>query len=174
VNEIDRRVRKWSRQHGDEHGTGDRDWSLDADGYQYHGPVSRRKGRLEYRRLVNIYESIEERGYERQLGHAHFLVLKRGDEFRFSGIGPGNHRAAAMAALGYETIPAIFYKFHVVDVEMAEYWPQVSRGVWSQAQAEAYLHHLFDFDSRAWARDRGLLREQTASGERVDSGRVNP
>jgi len=171
VNEIDRRVREWSKEHGEEHGDPEHDWLLEADGYQYHGPVSDRKGRLEYRRLVDVYESIDSEGYDRRLGHAHFLVLKRDGDIRFSGIGPGNHRAAAMAALGFETIPSIFYKFHVVDVDMAEYWPQVRRGAWTQEQAEAYFDHLFDFDSRAWAREHDLLPEQRPRLTRADTHR---
>lgn len=63
-----------------------------------------------------------------------------------------------MTALGFQTIPARFHRQHVVDIEMAEHWPQVRSGLWTQEQAEAYFNHLFDFDSRAWARARGLER----------------
>jgi len=81
------------------------------------------------------------------------------------------YRRRAKEKLGFETIPAIFYKFHVVDVDMAAYWPQVRRGVWSRIQAEAYLHHLFDFDGRAWAREHGLLGEPGVPVQRGDSDR---
>ena len=157
VDEIDQIVREWSKEDNQEHGNAEHDWSLETDGFQYHGPVSDRKGQLEYQRLVDVYESIRTRGYNRFCGHAHFLVLRRGEDIRFLNKGPGIHRAAAMAALGYETIPAVFSEPHIVDVDMAEYWPQVRRDVWTREQAEAYLDHLFDFDSRAWARERNFL-----------------
>lgn len=160
ADEVDQIVRGWSEGHGKEHSQTEGDWSFDRDGFQYHGPVSDRKGRLEYRRLTGIYERLKVDGYDRSLGHAHFLVLRRGDEFRFLNSGSGNHRTAAMAALGRKTIPATFQKDHIVEVEMAEYWPQVRDGLWTKTNAEAYFHHLFDFDSRAWARQRGLLLDQ--------------
>lgn len=169
IDEIDRCVRTWSRDDDEEHGGEDGNWSLETDGFQYHGPVSLRMGRLEYRRLVNVYESIQKNGYDRRLGHAHFLVLKRANDIRFLAMGPGNHRSAAMAALGRETIPSIFASFHVVDADMAEYWPQVRRGEWTKEQAEAYIDHLFDFDSRAWACEHGLLFRDGTPAEHADS-----
>lgn len=64
-----------------------------------------------------------------------------------------------MSALGYETIPAIFFRSHVVDIEMARHWPNVRNGLWTREQAEAYFHHLFDFDSLAWAREQGYVQK---------------
>ena len=157
---VDQNVRDWTQHDDQKYGDSGREWKLSSDGFQYHGPVSPQKGQLEYRRLVNVYESIKAGGYNRSQGHAHFLVLRRGKEYRFLNKGQGNHRTAAMTALGYDTIPAKFYNRYVLDLEMAEYWPQVRRGVWKKEQAEAYFNHLFDFDSRAWAEERGLLRKQ--------------
>ena len=37
------------------------------------------------------------------------------------------------------------------------YFVNVERG---RADAVRYFNHLFDFDSRGWARERGLLLEQ--------------
>ena len=67
-----------------------------------------------------------------------------------------------MAALGYETIPAVFILPFIVTIEMVEYWPQVRRGIWTLEQAVAYMNHLFDFNPREWARrqDAGLVVEQ--------------
>lgn len=153
--EIDRMIRGWIREDYREHiGDG---MSLDADGSMAYGPVSLRKGRLEYQRLVAIYESLKANGYDRSRGHAHFLLLRRGDSYRFVSKGQGNHRTAAMVALGHETIPAVFSEPYVIDVSMVDYWPQVRRGVWSRAQAEAYVAHLFRFDDRTWARERSVV-----------------
>jgi hypothetical protein len=160
---VDQSVRSWSVRdsivHSRVHSISKHDWSFDKDGFQYHGPVSERKGRLEYQRLVSIYESIEEDDYDRAHGHATFLLLRRGTEFRYLNWGTGNHRTAAMTALGKETIPAVFSSPYIVDVGMAKYWPQVRSGAWTHEQAEAYFNHLFDFDSQAWARAQGLLRD---------------
>jgi len=154
---VDQNVRNWSELDAREHGRSEHDWSFDEDGYQFHGPVSERIGRLEYQRLTDIYERLKAEGYDRTRGHAHFQVLRRDGECCFLNCGSGSHRTAAMAALGHKTIPAVFTKNHVVDVEMVEYWPQVRRGVWTKEQAEAYFNHLFDFESKSWARERGLL-----------------
>ena len=132
--------------------------TLECDGFMYHGPVSLKKGMLEYQRLIQSYESIRDNGYNRELGHAHFLILRRGKEIRYLALGDGNHRTAAMTALGYDTIPALFQRSAIIDVDMAEYWVQVQENVWSHDQAVAYVNHLFDFDSRLWAQNAGLLR----------------
>lgn len=62
-----------------------------------------------------------------------------------------------MSALGYKTIPAVFKRDHIIRVDDVDYWPQVRSGVWGRDDALRYVDHLFDFDSRAWAQERGLL-----------------
>jgi len=155
---VDKIVKEFTKKHSISHG--EVEMTLESDGYQYHGPVSEKKGRLEYQRLVRVFESIRKNGYDRSLGHAHFLVLKRGSSIRYLAQGSGNHRIAAMSALGYETVPALFQKSGVIDVEMAQFWVQVQKNVWSLDQAVAYFNYLFDFDSRAWAFNQGLLHLQ--------------
>ena len=126
ADEVNKKVRSWS-----EHSKTGRDWSFNREGFKYHGPVSDRKGRLEYQRLTGIYERLKDNGYDRSLGHANFLVLRRAEEFRSLNKGNGNHLTAAMVALGLRTIPAIFNKNHIFDVEIAEYWPQIMNGLWA-------------------------------------------
>ncbi len=118
------------------------------------------RGRLEYKRLVGLYESIRADGFNREFGHPRFLLMQRGPSYRYISAGNGNHRTAVMAALGYETMPAVFRVPGIIDVDMVDYWPQVCNGVWSRDQAIAYFNHLFDFDSLAWAREKGMLLEQ--------------
>jgi hypothetical protein len=62
-----------------------------------------------------------------------------------------------MSALGYETIPGIFYEPSIIDIQMIEYWPQVKNGLWSIKQATDYFDHVFEFDSRKWAINKGFL-----------------
>jgi len=160
VEKIDWVVRSWTNKDRTEHSNMEREWSLDYDGYPYHGPVSRVAGVLEYQRLISVYRSLKSDGYNRSYGHTNFILLMRGNEYRILNVGQGNHRTAAMAALGHKTVPARFFRNHVINIDMAQYWPQVRNGLWTEDEAEAYFHHLFDFDSGAWARERGLLSEE--------------
>lgn len=148
VEEKTSNIIKWITEDLKEHAKWDESANFEKDGFQYHGPVSDRKGRLEYARLVNVYESIKKNGYDISHGFAHFILLKRGDEYRFMSYGNGNHRTAVMSALDFETIPAVFSSNFITNIDMAEYWPQVRRGIWSLEQAGAYFNYLFDFDSR--------------------------
>ncbi len=129
-----------------------------SEGFKYHGPVSQRIGEAEFTRCVDVYRALRENGYLRPHGDVGVMILRRGDEERFL-LAPGHHRVAAMAALGMTWVPAFIKHggiFHLRDLHL---WPQVRRGVWKPELAEAYFHHLFDFNSRQWAVDRGLWVE---------------
>jgi len=154
--DIDERVRYWTHKDNEEHGYPG--LTLSSDGNKSHGPVSTEKGRMEFKRLTDVFESINNEGYDSRFGYPHFRILKRGDEYLFNPV-RGKHRTAATAALGYDKIPAVYYRASVVDISMVEYWPQVRRGVWSRDQAISYVDHLFDFDSRSWAKKRNLTLE---------------
>ena len=130
---------------------------LDPDssfGYLMHGPVSQEFGELEYERLVTVYDSLKANGYDRRHGDIVVTLLQRDGELRF-GVEHGNHRVAAMAALGYDTIPARYVNVRRIDRAEAPHWPQVRRGFWDVQSATAYFDHLFDFDQVAWARTVG-------------------
>jgi hypothetical protein len=123
-------------------------------GYLMHGPVSSDFGRLEFERLIEVYESLKAQGYDRSHGDIVVGLLQRGDQLRF-GIEHGNHRVAAMAALGEAHIPARFVSVRRINIDEAPHWPQVRRGFWDQTSAEQYFHHLFDFDARSWGEEIG-------------------
>ena len=161
IGEVDRQSRKITHSDNKEHG--EPGMTMRSDGHPFYGPVSDRKGRLEYHRLTSIYTTLRAHGYDRTHGHVGVALLKRRNEYRFLLHGAGNHRAPAMAALNRKTIPAVFTmppaysnRPPLIDLAFVESWPQVRRGLWTREQAEAYLHHLFDFDSRAWAQENGL------------------
>lgn len=62
------------------------------------------------------------------------------------------HRTAAMAALGYKTIPAQYKNLeYIVDTKDVNYWPQVKSQMWDADEATAYVRYLFRFDSQLWA-----------------------
>jgi len=160
--EIDGKVRSWVIGRNREHGHPC--WDLASDGYSLHGPVSRRKGRTEYQRLVSLYETIKSEGYDRSHGDVQFLILQRGQRYQFLQWGAGSHRTAVMAALGRETIPGVFRRpRRIIDVEHVDHWPQVRDGVWDRETARAYVEHLFRFDTRAWARTKNLVLDARAT-----------
>lgn len=153
---IDKIVKRWSELDNIEHGG--RDLKLHFHGYQLHGPVSKDKLQLEINRLQWIAECIRNNGYDRSYGDVGTRMLRRNNEYIFIADGGGYHRTAAMAALGYEWIPARFYPGPVItDIKDVDYWPQVRRGVWGRKEAIAYFNHLFDFDSQQWAIDQNLF-----------------
>lgn len=139
-----------------------------AAGYGLHGPVTRRKGQLEFLRLLETYESIQGRGFDRTISKEDVsaIGIERNGEFRFC-IMHGQHRMAAMSALGYRKVPVNITK--VVHFNEIEHWPQVYRGTWTVQQAQDYINHLFDFDSNRWAHQQGLL-----SGAKVEETFVEP
>lgn len=161
VDEVDQHVRDWIRERNVQQ---DRSgWDLDSDGYLLHGPLSLRKGRVAFQHLTHLYDTIQEEGYDRRHGDIQFLIARQGNDFRYLQWGGGSHRTAVLAALGHETVPGVFRRpRRIIDVEMADYWPQVRNGVWERNEAVAFLRHLFSFDSRFWAQSQGLtLKKKT-------------
>ena len=117
------------------------------------GPTSVAKGELEYRRLLNVFRSIESHGYDRNHGDITGQVLVRNGDYRFR-IVHGQHRVAAVAALGYEHIA--LHPKRLVDRKYCQHWPQVYAGRWSADEAAAFFDHLFCFDSLEWAGRQSL------------------
>lgn len=142
-------LRDW-KEHGADH--------LDParDGFPDFGPVSPRLGAFEYARLTNLAISLNRDGYQRERGDVRVQVVKRGEEVRFLTYGGGYHRTVAMDVLGHDVIPARHNWPWLIDVDEAPDWPGVRSGLWTEVQARAYVDHLFEFDSQAWAKRIGL------------------
>ena len=128
---------------------------IDVHGFKNHGPVTAELGEAEMTRLKNVLPLLAANGYDRHHGAIAVWLLKRGDEIRFINRG-GLHRTAVMDALGHETIPARFVEPAIVDIEDVDYWPQVCMGTWTRDEALRYFNHLFDFETKNWAREQGL------------------
>lgn len=152
IEEYGQEVREWWARDNRAHGRLGSD--LEAYGFKAHGPVAPEFGRMEHGRLVAVAESIRNKGYDRTGGDTFVVMLRRGSEYRFLQRG-GIHRTAAMSALGYESVPARLQG--IVDVTDVDYWPKVRDGFWDREAALRYANHLFDFDSRQWAKEKGLL-----------------
>ena len=155
VEQVDKATRTWHKRDEEEHGKAHLD--MERDGFVDFGPVSQEKGQLEFHRLTRYYRQIKKEGYQSSYGSPQVLVLRRDDEYRFVVSGDGYHRMAILTALGYDEVPATFYSPWFISLDDIAYWPQVRKGVWSRENAARYFHHLFDFDSKAWAREIGLV-----------------
>jgi hypothetical protein len=80
-------------------------------GDTFYGPVTPAKGELEYRRLHKTFKSIQTHGFRidpRGFENITTIALTHGSAWKFMIAGSGQHRAAALAALGYEHIPVQF------------------------------------------------------------------
>lgn len=83
-----------------------------SHGCNLSGPVSQELIMLERIRLSYVLRSLNRRGLcpERYSGHLRGMFVVHGDEYvvRITG---GLHRAAALAYLGFETLPVMFHPY---------------------------------------------------------------
>lgn len=153
--DVDNDVRWWNRKDNSEHGRSDLHYP--DHGWAFFGPTHPDKGALEFKRLINLYNSLAEHGYDYSKGCIGVSVLKRNDDFIYLVGGGGYHRIAVMAAMGFETVPAVFHRNSIIDTKDVDIWPNVRNGIWTEQQAKDYVDHIFSFDSRKWANELGFL-----------------
>lgn len=128
-------------------------------GHQGYGPVSEAKGRLELERLLRTYHSVKRDGYRPDIAgddiRGYFLM--RGTDYRFI-VRQGLHRMAALAALGYESVPVGFMRnfARAVHVNDLASWPRVRSGAFPELWARRYVDQFFDTDVRWRARELGF------------------
>jgi hypothetical protein len=125
-------------------------FSLDVNhGHPHWGPVTPEKGAIEFRRLTQVYISIQENGfrYRDPKGGtiAASAILSRGKEWCVH-VRKGNRRIAALAALGYSTAPIRFGDVQpaVIRRDDVDAWPQVRSGVYQTNEALLVFDRLFD------------------------------
>lgn len=132
----------WTEKDNIEHGT----HLTMEDGCQHFGPVSERKGELEFERLIEITESIRTNGFKVDpRGNDNiwvFLLLDR-DEFRFFQEGGGNHRLAALAALDYKEAIVQIKTQYIARKQEAKWWPMVRKGYLTEQEAIAVFDRIF-------------------------------
>ncbi len=111
-----------------------------------------------YIRCVSTYESIKSYGYNRQLANNDItgVLLERGNEYKVL-IRYGQHRIAALSALGFTTAP-VRLQWGIIRKEEVDNWLLVKAGLWDKHNACIYFDYLFDFNSSSWAKERGLFR----------------
>lgn len=123
-------------------------------GYTDFGPVDTKKGEIEFKRLVKIFENIKEQGYKERYylndgGIKGYFLTGDNDDWCFI-IKSGKHRAYALSALGYENIPVI------VDYNMAmikqlsnlRFWPQVKNGFFSKNEAYILANNILHIENQ--------------------------
>lgn len=114
------------------------------DGWKAWGPCSREMGEAEFFRLTDVYDSIRSRGMLRSDapdGDIGGVVLGAGREWRIL-VGPGHHRAAALAALG-ETVAPVRLRLAVVRRDEAFRWPGVRAGVFTEKAALEVFDRMY-------------------------------
>lgn len=118
-------------------------------GVQFYGPVTDSKLDLEWKRLNDVWSSIQKVGYQPdQHGdiEGQFMRDECGVAFRIMG---GNHRAAALVALGWSHIPVRMRRsrLSLIDGRDAGEWPLVRSG---EMQAEV-AHAIFRRYMEGWS-----------------------
>jgi hypothetical protein len=114
-------------------------------GLAIHGPVSKEKGTIEYSNLIELVRSIRDNGYVRT-DHPDgdiraYPLIGKTSEIRYL-IKGGQHRAAVLAALGFEHIPVIVLR--TLRFDEVPYWPKVRGGLLGRGEAMEVFERLFD------------------------------
>jgi hypothetical protein len=135
-----------------------------SEGVQGYGPVSPRKGQLEFARLTGVFRSIQQHGYKPTGGpdgeiRGYFLRLD--GDYRFF-VRAGLHRMAALTALGHPTVRVRFKANYprCVDLADIDHWPLVSGGFLERDQAAHIFRRHFMDDGPRRAKALGLLPAQ--------------
>lgn len=115
-----------------------------AAGWHACGPVAPEKIEVEARRLSTLLASLQAHGFLRHEGADGDIdgVLFLMGERRRYWINSGHHRAAALSALRYETVPVRVRK--VMDLSRAAEWPNVKNGLFSIGAATTLIGRMFD------------------------------
>jgi hypothetical protein len=122
-----------------------------SHGFTYFGPVSPKKISIEVTRLLDLLISIQKNGYVRNdtregdIG-ATILINESGD-WRWL-AGPGQHRAAVLAALGYKHIP-VRVRYLIYRNE-SKLWPNVLSGLYTEKQALRVFDKVFLGQHPTW------------------------
>lgn len=120
-------------------------FALTADaGWKVWGPVSDDAGQAEFSRLLHIFQSVRRSGYQRHPaldGDIEGQLMADGSEYRVL-ISRGQHRIAALAAMGAQTAPIRLLPKVISRSEVA-FWPNVDRGFYTIDQALSVFDRIF-------------------------------
>lgn len=117
------------------------------------GPNTEEFGQAEFNRLKGAYDALKENGYNPDFfvdGYITGYLLVRKDDYRFV-ASEGQHRIAALAALGYDSFICRFdlkpWTSETVFYNQASKWPQVKAGIFTPKVAKMCFEHFFRTDN---------------------------
>jgi len=125
---------------------------LQLNDWHLFGPMSQEAGVSAWLRLVEVYESIKRKGYQRSSridGDIRGQVLlddRALETWCFWVWGGGQHRAGALGALGIEFAPVTFLQNRVAIIRRseAEFWPQVIGGQFTLESAVSVFDRIIE------------------------------
>lgn len=134
---------------------------LPASGWIFYGPHDQEYGEREFRRLISVYESIKNNGYNAGLTNmdpVNGYFLKRGGDFRFVLL-QGNHRVSVLKALGYKEVDVVIRKGHPAIVDQADLyrWTKEAGGLYPCSVVGSLFDTLFNATGLQKAQRYGLL-----------------
>lgn len=115
-------------------------------GILHWGPVSSAFGEALYVRLIDLYRSIREHGYQfPPPQHLRTQLLVNGTEFRVLPRS-GKHRVAVLAALEHPCIPVVMGQKNteIVKREEVEEWPHVKSRLFTTREAISLFDQIFE------------------------------
>lgn len=116
-----------------------------SGGDPFYGPVTTEKASLEYDRLTKVFDSIQKHGFKidtKGKNNINAIVLENNNDYRYFIIS-GQHRIAALSALGYEEVALQIYKGLIVRRSEVDFWPGVTKGYFSSLEALAVFDRIF-------------------------------
>lgn len=128
-------------------------------GNHFHGPNTEEFGESEFKRLVKVYNTMKNIGYYPEMftdGYITGYLLLKENDYRFV-VTEGQHRVAALAALGYNEIVCRFNQRDVypqiVKFEGLKKWRQVANGFFNRPLATKIFERFFE-ENVGWEKMR--------------------
>jgi hypothetical protein len=128
-------------------------------GHNYFGPGTPQRGKAQFDRLIRAFKSIEAEGFRPEAyGPVKGYFLADDTSYRFV-VGSGNHRLAALKALGHTSVtvgltrthPAVIHRSHL------DSWDIENGGPFAADTARALFEKLLNEDGLVKARNLGLV-----------------
>jgi hypothetical protein len=138
-----------------------------SDGHTFYGPVSQAKLDLETQRIAGLCQSFARIGFRpSQREPIDVVALRSGRHFRWLVV-QGQHRIAACAAFGIESVEARIVR--IIRREDAEYWPHVASGTFEIDAAVKCFDRIFAGEAFPAAAPWSAMRQQGGTSRNAAS-----